>query len=373
MRYVYVSIILLGLAIGGCAIGPAPLKRFISPSQAAYDKANAYFQQRDYNAAIAAYERFIEDYPRHNLLPGAYLGLAWSYYLKGEYNKSLQALAKVRTKDEVLKAWVDKLSSACKTKLASVATTAVQLFNIPAFTNQDILKVEGTVPPGSRVSINEVEVTVKEGLFSQEISLLEGENIVKIEVTDKDGNVQAKESRVVLDTTPPPIEVVDAELDDLGYVTVKGVTEAGATVIAQDKEELFVSENGEFEGKVKLPRNLEIELVAQDPAGNVSRTVFSDTEYPDRPTGLRIRSVYGDSVDLEWNANLEEDIKGYNVYYSLAGEFQDQRYNVDVIEDTIYTMVGLESGKTYTIYLRAVDKMGNESLESWETLTVTIP
>ncbi|MFC1624216.1 fibronectin type III domain-containing protein [Candidatus Omnitrophota bacterium] len=375
MKYLhtYISMVLV-LILTGCATGPGPVKGFISPSQALYDEADAYFKEKDYDAAISIYEKFIEAHPRHDLAPGAHLGITWSYYLKGEYDKSLQAKAKVRTKDADLKAWLENLADACKAKLASApsASTTSRLFDIPPFTNQGTLKVDGTIPKDSTISINETEVAIKDGLFSQEVSLVEGENLIKIEITDKDGNIEIKDAKVALDTVPPTIEVVDAELDDLGYVTISGITEVYSVVIAED-EELFVSPKGKFEGEVKLPRNLKIGLTSEDRAGNITKMTFADTEYPDQPTGLFIRDTYGTNVDLEWDENSEEDIKGYNVYYSLVGVSSDQRHNTELIEETTYTMVGLISGSTYNIYIRAVDKMGNESDPSWDTVNAVIP
>ena len=351
------------------------MKRFISPSQVLYDRASNYFENKDYDSAIASYEKFVEDYPRNSLAPGAHLGIAWSYYLKGDYEKSLTAQKNVKTKDETLKAWLNKLSDGCKTKIAGSAgaSTAPRLFDIPPFTNRKTLKIDGTVPQGSAISINEIEVSVKDGLFSQEISLEEGPNAIKIQITDKDGNIETKESKVTLDTTIPRIKVTDAEIDDLGYVTISGITEENSIVIANNDEEFLVSAEGKFKGEVKLPRNLKIELVAEDRAGNTVKVVFSDTEDPDSPTGLTLRGTSGNSAAIDWNENSEDDIKGYNVYYSLSGEFSDQLHNRELIEDTRYTMDSLESGNTYTIYVRAVDKMGNESDPSEETLSAAIP
>jgi len=373
MKSIYITI-MLSLVLCSCAGGPPPVKRFISPSQVLYDQANKYFENKDYDNAIATYERFVKDYPRNNLAPGAHLNIAWSYYLKGDYEKSLKAQKNVKIKDKTLKAWLEELSNKCKTKLASGAdaATAPRLFDIPPFTNQKTLKIEGTVPEGSKISINEIEASIKGGLFSQEISLEEGPNPIKIQITDKDGNIETKKSEVTLDTALPQIKVVTAEIGDLGYVTITGVTEKNSIVFANN-EELFVSAEGKFEGEVKLPRNQKIELVSEDRAGNIAKTVYSDREPPDEPTGLYLISTSANSADIEWNKNSEEDLKGYNVYYSLEGEFSDQLHNRELIEDTRYTVDSLESGNTYSIYVRAVDKMGNESDPSEETVSATIP
>ncbi|MBU1853139.1 MAG: fibronectin type III domain-containing protein [Candidatus Omnitrophica bacterium] len=373
MKRIYVSITLC-LILCSCAGGLTPMKRFISPSQVLYDQASKYFEKKDYDNAIATYEKFVKDYPRNSLAPGAHLGIAWSYYLKGDYEKSLNAQKNVKTKDETLKAWLDNLANNCKTKLAGSvsAATAPRLFDIPPFTNKETLKIEGTVPQGSIISINEIEASVKDSLFSQEISLKEGPNPIKIQITDKDNNIETIESEVILDTITPEIKVTDAEIDNLGYVTISGLTEKNSIVLAND-EELFVSAEGKFEGEVKLSRNLKIELVSEDHAGNIAKMVFSDREHPDSPTGLYLTATSTNSADIEWNKNSEEDLKGYNVYYSLSGEFKDQLHNRELIRDTRYTIDSLESGNTYTIYVRAVDKMGNESNPSEETVSAIIP
>ncbi|MFC1698865.1 fibronectin type III domain-containing protein [Candidatus Omnitrophota bacterium] len=373
MRCLYISITLC-LILSGCAMGPTPIKKFVSPAAALYDQAGVHFEQQDYDAAIAKYEEFIAAHPRHNLIPGAHLGVAWSYYLKGNYEESLAAQKKVRTKDQTLKAWLDQLAGNCKTKLASApaAASAPRLFDIPIFTNQKILKIEGTVPPESSISINAIEAAVQDGLFAQDISLEVGENLIKIEIIDKDGNIETKESKVTLDITVPELEVTDAELDDHGYVTISGLSEPHATVTANN-EEFLVSSVGKFTGEVKLPHNLKIELSAEDRAGNIAKLTFADAEQPEEPTGLVIRSIYGTSVDLEWDQNPEQDIKGYNIYYSQVGGWSDQQYNPELIEETTQTMTGLESGNTYTIYLRAVDKMGNQGEPSEVTVNAVIP
>jgi len=62
--------------------------------------------------------------------------------------------------------------------------------------------------------------------------------------------------------------------------------------------------------------------------------------------------------------NDEEDIKGYRLFYrSQGGALKEVQ---DLIEDTKYDAVGLSSdvSSTFQFYLRAVDKMNNESLDS---------
>ncbi len=370
----YLSLLVIIFLTGGCAIGPGPVKRFISPAQADYDRADLYFQKKNYAAAIAGFEKFIKDYPRSNLVPGAYLGVGWSHYLKNEYKETLDALAQVRTQDQGLKSWIDKLQTEAKKRIGQAATetSASTLFNIPSFTNQEKLKIEGTAPLGGKVLVNNQEAVITEGIFSKEIALNEGENNITIVITDKEGKTGTKESRVVLDKTNPQIKITSAELDDFGYAQIKGVTEPGAQ-LSVDGQLFAVDEQGSFNGSIKWPNNKQVPLTAIDRAGNITKEVFSDTDYPARPTGLRVRSQSGINVDLAWNDNLEPDLKGYNVYYSSTGEFSDKKNNREIITGAVYSMTELRSGRTYTVYLRAVDKMGNESEGSTPAITIVIP
>ncbi len=372
MRNICVAII-LSLMISGCATTLKPLEKLVSPSESLYSQAEQHFQNKKYDIAIAVYERFIKEYPNHKLVSGANLGIAWSYYLKKDCPKTLEYLAKVRTQDKDLKTWMEKLGDKCKKEIASSGTLASsKIFNIPNATNQEILKIEGAAIEGGKILINDEEVKAENGIFSKEITLKEGENPISIVITDKDGKEEIKDTVVVLDKTNPTIVVNSVELDDFGYIEILGETEKNARISIEDVT-FAVDSEGKFSGKIKLPRNKQFKLIAKDEAGNTAEEVYADTESPDQPTGLRVRDIYGDTVDIEWDENREADIKGYNIYHSRQGEFSDLKKNTEIIEDTTYTLTGLGSGNTYTIYIRAIDKMGNESEVSEETLEVNIP
>jgi tetratricopeptide (TPR) repeat protein len=367
-----VSVILMVLLISGCATcGPSVVKCIISPSQAAYDRADALFKQKDYSGAISAFEKFIKDYPQSNLLPGARLGIAWSHYLRGEYKETVETLAQVRANNQKLAAWITKLSDDAKKRITATGeASSPSLFNIPEFTNQDRLKVEGAAPDGGQVLINDERAPISGGFFSKEINLNPGENKLTIVIMDSQGKVETKTAKVTLDKTPPTIKVTDAEVDDFGYVEIKGITKPGAGITAEG-ESLSVDDQGIFSGRINKPRNQQINLVAQDRAGNTATQTYSDTDYPNKPTGLRLRSVSASTADIEWDSNQEEDIKGYNIYYSQTGDSPNQKNNREIVRGTTYTLTGLRTGFTYSVSVRAIDKMGNESEPSSDTLTIT--
>lgn len=372
-RRLYIFYLIISIYLSGCATGPAPFKQFISPSQAVYEKADSYFQNKDYSAAIAAYEKFINGYPRSNLVPGAYLGIAWSYYLQGEYKQTLDNLVKVRTQDQGLKAWIDKLTQDAQKRMAQVISEQLaRLFNLPQFTNKDKLTIEGAASADSKVTVNGQEAKRDNGIFRHEINLAEGENNITIVITDKDGKTEEKQTKVILDTTPVQIKVTSAELDDFGYVELKGTTKKGVQLTAEN-EVLTVDEQGNFTGRIRCPPNKQIKFMAEDRAGNTAEEIFADRDYPNRPAGLRLLALRGTSADIEWDENRETDLKGYNLYYTLQGEFSDAKNNRTVITDTRYTIDSLRQGKTYIVYIRAIDKLDNESDPSSEKLTIAVP
>ena len=64
-----------------------------SPQQA-LEAANNIYIGGDYKAAVAAYDKFLADYPTSTQVPGAQVQLAFSYYLTGENQKALDTLKK---------------------------------------------------------------------------------------------------------------------------------------------------------------------------------------------------------------------------------------------------------------------------------------
>lgn len=63
--------------------------------QQALDAANNIYNNGDYPGAVAAYEKFLADYPTSPIVASAQVQLAWAYFLTGEYQKSLDSIAKL--------------------------------------------------------------------------------------------------------------------------------------------------------------------------------------------------------------------------------------------------------------------------------------
>ncbi|RKZ00119.1 MAG: hypothetical protein DRQ13_01060, partial [Ignavibacteriae bacterium] len=66
-------------------------------------------------------------------------------------------------------------------------------------------------------------------------------------------------------------------------------------------------------------------------------------------------------VELKWNANLEFDLLGYNIYRSeMEGELGDKQ-NSSIYTDTVYVDLNATNGVYYYYTVKAVDNLLNES------------
>jgi len=98
----------------------------------------------------------------------------------------------------------------------------------------------------------------------------------------------------------------------------------------------------------------------------------TDETSPAPPTGLTATS--GDSqVDLNWDANTESDLAGYNVYRSTS-PFQEisnaTQVNEGLLGEASYTDSDVSNGTEYFYRVTAVDDAGNESGLSGEASAI---
>jgi cellulose/xylan binding protein with CBM9 domain/uncharacterized protein DUF362 len=95
--------------------------------------------------------------------------------------------------------------------------------------------------------------------------------------------------------------------------------------------------------------------------GHFSRFwITTDTTPPERPTGLAAES--GNAlVELDWNANLDLDLAGYNVYRSETSGGGYVKVNTALLTESQYTDSSVTNGTTYYYVITAVDQAANES------------
>ncbi len=99
----------------------------------------------------------------------------------------------------------------------------------------------------------------------------------------------------------------------------------------------------------------------------VATFTFHDTFPPKPPSGLVLvpGGGFGEapSIDLSWDANLESDMLGYNVYRSHAsGAFE--RLTEEPVPAPAFRDLHVQPGERYTYRVTAVDQRHNESAPS---------
>ncbi len=107
------------------------------------------------------------------------------------------------------------------------------------------------------------------------------------------------------------------------------------------------------------------------PAGNDTWTVV-DTIPPEKPTGLtvNISGRNGDALMLNWNANTEGDVAGYNIYRSTTSGSGYIQINTELISGTSFQDTGLTPGTTYYYVITAFDNALSESDYSIEAFGI---
>ncbi len=143
--------------------------------------------------------------------------------------------------------------------------------------------VRGLTPP-LVVRIDGRRVEVEGSRFSGTVRLREGINEIDIVAADADGGRARARRTVVRDSTAPGIKLEDvADVVRVPRMTIDGhVDEHGCTVWVGGKETPVVGEQAfYFMETVTLAagRN-EIEIVAKDPVGNITRTTVTVTYKP---------------------------------------------------------------------------------------------
>jgi hypothetical protein len=111
---------------------------------------------------------------------------------------------------------------------------------------------------------------------------------------------------------------------------------------------------------------LELHSAISPPATFTYRDIFP----PQAPTGLV--SVAGggfgqaQTIDLSWEANLETDLLGYNVYRKDAGGGDFVRLTAEPVPAAAFRDLTAQPGHSYLYRVTAVDRQHNESAPSGE-------
>jgi hypothetical protein len=173
-----------------------------------------------------------------------------------------------------------------------------------ALVSTRFLPVTGTIddPSVSDVIINGLLVPVVDGRFTREFRLDEGENPIVIEVWDGARNYAGRHYMIVLDTTPPQLEmdepVPGLETSD-PTVRIRGTVDADVEMVIWgepshkdfDLINLVRLENTfRYDQYPLVPGVNTIHLEAEDEVGNVARLTFQVT-YDLEPPNLMVSPI----------------------------------------------------------------------------------
>jgi parallel beta-helix repeat protein len=92
-----------------------------------------------------------------------------------------------------------------------------------------------------------------------------------------------------------------------------------------------------------------------------------DVTAPRAPTGLTATAISDREIDLNWDANTEQDIDGYLIYMNASGQGAWGEFHlIQMVSgmDTEYTVTGLIEQVTYYFKIKAFDEVPNNSLFS---------
>ncbi|HOK41829.1 MAG TPA: hypothetical protein PLD27_12425, partial [bacterium] len=118
-------------------------------------------------------------------------------------------------------------------------------------------------------------------------------------------------------------------------------------------------------------------VTAVDRAGNESlfsnevNVLITQDPPPAPPTGL-IATASDSSIRLDWSANGEADLAGYNIYRTLTSGTNYTKLNSSLITTNYYIDTGLTNGTRYYYVVTAVDVQPLESAYSSEVSAVPV-
>ena len=133
-------------------------------------------------------------------------------------------------------------------------------FNIfPAFTNQQTVNLSGTSEPGSTVKFTfngnpQETLTDKDGNFTFNLQLKDGDNVFSAIAVDQSGNVslKSKDGKITFDNKNPALSITSPTDGTSLFgssqrqVTIQGTTEVGCQVMINDRV-VTVDDVGNFQ------------------------------------------------------------------------------------------------------------------------------
>jgi len=245
--------------------------------------------------------------------------------------------------------------------------------------------VAGYVEQGSRIFVNDREVTVSYGYFETSVSAPEGPFDVTITSQDEAGNEMVNTVPLLIDTIAPSLEVT---YPMEGFVTNEPTIDVMGSILGTELEDarylelyingiprLFDYTSGEFSQEIILEEGVNrIQIMGMDTAGNSAsmvRTVMLDSEAP-------YLSVFIGNVrnDPNWNEPVSlSDFVYVSGFTEIGVVLTIDRVSVDVDPETGYFNYTLALSKPLPglkISTKNIDVTSTDGAGNSVTLTETV-
>lgn len=240
-----------------------------------------------------------------------------------------------------------------------------------SWTNNELLNVSGQVTDNTgiqQLTINDVAVAINpDGSFSYPVVLQDGPNIVGIRVTDLAGN-EASDMRTINLDQDAPVITIATPADNMNtkqsWIDITGTVDDQSTVTVEVNaaNPMAALMNGNnFSLTVALVYGINtIEVTATDFAGNTStvkRTVTFDDQNPSLSVTYPAQDIKTNQSTITIRGEVT-DLTVVTITVTMDGNI----YTPAVTSGRFEQTVTFTEGKTYQIYVKAVDEAGNETL-----------
>jgi len=296
----------------GSGCAQAIQRNIVAPSENHYYEGNEYYEFKEYELAVESYTKYLELKPSGLLSVPTKLNLGMSYYYLENYVEAEKTLSALKLEDESIKTYIQKIIDESKSKISAAKPEP----------EQELASAQPSAPTKDII-----------------------------------------------------INVLDAYLDDSDDLYLSGKIDQAATIMIAGQQ-VRMNPDKTFSTTVSWKKGESVQIMVENTNNKGELQFFPDNEPPDKPRGLQASNISDNSVEVYWDENDEEDIKGYELYYRLSGtSWKEVRELIE--DDTLYEVVGLAaqvqgSNRTFEFQLKAIDKMYNESDPS-DILEATLP
>lgn len=242
-------------------------------------------------------------------------------------------------------------------------------FTIPARTTEGLL-IKRLGPPDLQIGDKPVEAPSDKGHIEVPAKDWIGQDAaVRVRINNARGRYSDWSNTVTLSVVPglePPSDLV-AKSDPQGVrITWAGAGEKWRVVRLGDSKTAEVDHAEYLDTDASFGKEHRYQVVAllkaaeSEPSAVVSITP-KDEFPPAVPVALTALAGI-DSVELSWDRNTEEDLKGYRMYRAVeAGPLAGV---AALVEEPSYSDKTVIPGKKYRYAVSAIDQAGNESAKS---------